>query len=108
MAKTPRRLVSSGWRFSSVSKMRPVRILKPSRPGNRIASELGLHRLEKLTLDDWFMLTAMHLAPIDDLADVEDRKGVTGTKAHRRCNRRFSSTTLADFEQRRIPKSVFL
>jgi hypothetical protein len=57
---------------------------EPNLPGNGIGGALGLHGFEQLTGEDRLMLAAMHLASIDDLADVEPVLEQMGKRSHRR------------------------
>src|SRR5215211_3403463 len=47
------------------------RALEPKLPCHGAGGELRLHGLKQVTLEDRLVLAAMHLAPIDHLADVE-------------------------------------
>jgi hypothetical protein len=50
---------------------RSGRAPEPELPGNDIGGAPGLHGFEQIAGEDRLMLAAMHLASIDDLADVE-------------------------------------
>src|SRR5271166_864442 len=45
--------------------------LKPDLPRNGVGGELSLHRLEQAAVENWLLLSPVHLTAINDLADVE-------------------------------------
>src|SRR5438874_967344 len=44
---------------------------QPAAPHDRLGRELGLHRLEQREIENGLVLTAVNLAPVDHLADIE-------------------------------------
>src|SRR5438034_11608934 len=44
---------------------------EPAAPRHRLGRKLGLHRRKQRGIDNGLVLTAVNLAPVDDLADIE-------------------------------------
>ena len=61
---------------------RSGRTPEPELPGNDIGGAPGLHGFEQIAGEDRLMLAAMHLASIDDLADVEPVLEQMGKRSH--------------------------
>src|ERR1700730_9019965 len=65
-----------------VAGERSGRAPEPELPGNDIGGAPGLHGFEQIAGEDRRMLAAMHLASIDDLADVDPVLEQMGKRSH--------------------------
>ncbi len=83
-------------RLPRSSKIRPVRIagepLSRTSAGNRTGGALRLHRLEQVAVENRLVLSAMGLAPIDHLSNVEPVFEQMGQRAHAKADAAASAT----------------
>src|SRR5262249_4487208 len=68
--------------IKQASRQERGRAPQPAAPCNRVGLKFALHLLKQTWLENGLMLSAVNLAPIDDLADIEAVLEEIGERAH--------------------------